>query len=58
MLLAGAHERQADAAATMLPEHDESVHVPRADAYRAGGWSIRTMLPEGSRTAQSRVPQG
>lgn len=24
----------------------------------AGGWSMRTMLPDGSRTAQSRVPHG
>ena len=26
--------------------------------YPPGGWSIRTMLPDGSRTAQSRVPHG
>jgi undecaprenyl-diphosphatase len=32
--------------------------VRRPRAQPAGGWSIRTMLPEGSRTAQSRVPQG
>ncbi len=30
---------------------------PRYDCP-AGGWSIRTRLPEGSRTAQSRVPHG
>jgi hypothetical protein len=28
VLLAGAHERQADAATTVLPEHNEPVHVP------------------------------
>src|SRR5580704_2055754 len=30
---------------------------PRHD-YTAGGWSMRTRLPDGSRTAKSRVPHG
>ena len=32
-------------------------HPPEGENQPAGGWSIRTMLPEGSRTAKSRVPQ-
>ena len=32
--------------------------APIAGDQAAGGWSMRTMFPDGSRTAQSRVPHG
>ncbi len=65
VLLCGAGARRGEGSAgsrgatRLWPRSRSCRRADRApDAYPPGGWSMRTRLPDGSRTAKSRVPHG